>query len=59
LDECHLHEDCLIGKWKYNLANPGQWLNILAILLSFLVQKHTTNKSQINIPSTYASKAKN
>jgi hypothetical protein len=58
LDQWHLYENCWNGKWKCNLADLKQWLDILAILLSFLAQKNTTNKSQINIFATYAGKAK-
>jgi hypothetical protein len=58
LDEQHLYEDCWNGMWKCNLANPKQWLHISTILLSFSIQKNTTNKSQITIPTTYASRAK-
>jgi hypothetical protein len=58
LDEQHLYENCWNGKWKCNLANPEQWFDILTTLLSFLAHKNTTNKSQINILATYASKAK-
>jgi hypothetical protein len=58
LDECHLYEDCWNGKWKCNLANPNQWLDISAIFFLFLLEKNITNKSQISIPSTYANKTK-
>ncbi len=37
LDEQHLYEDCWNGKWKCNLADPKQWVDILSILFSFLV----------------------
>ncbi len=58
LDECHLYEDCWNGKWKFNITNLDQWLDILAIISSFLAWKNTTKKSQISIPSTYANKTK-
>jgi len=58
LDEQHLYENCYNGKWKCNLIDPKQWLNISAILLSFLVQKNTTNKSQINIHAIYVGRVK-
>jgi hypothetical protein len=57
LDE-HLYEDCWNGMWKCNLTNPKQWLDISTIFLSFPTWKNTTNKSQINIPTIYASRAK-
>ncbi len=41
-----------------NLVDPKKWLDISTILFSFPVQKNTTNKSQINIPTAYASRAK-
>jgi len=40
------------------LANAKQWLDILTILFSCIVQKNTIKKSQINIPTIYASKDK-
>jgi hypothetical protein len=58
LDEQHLYEDCWNGKWKCNLANLEQWLDISAFIFSFLAWKNTTNKSQINILAIYAIRAK-
>jgi hypothetical protein len=58
LDEQHLYENCWNGKWKCNLVNAKQWLNISTILFSFLAWKNTINKSQINIPTTYVCKTK-
>jgi len=58
LNERHLYVNCWNGKWKCNLAYLEQWLDISAICFSFSVQKNTTNKSQINILATYASRAK-
>jgi hypothetical protein len=58
LDEQHLYEDCWNGKWKCNLINLEQWLDISTILFSFLVRKNTTNKSQISNHATYAGRAK-
>ncbi len=58
LDEWHLYEDYWNGKWKCNLVDLEQWLDILAILFSFPIRKNTTNKSQINIPTIYAPRAK-
>jgi len=46
------------GKWKCNLAHPKQWLNISTIFFSFPTWKNTTNKSQINISTTYTSRVK-
>jgi hypothetical protein len=53
-----LYEDCWNGKWKCNLADPKQWLDISTIILSFIVRKNTTNKNQINILVTYLNRAK-
>jgi hypothetical protein len=58
LDERHMYEDCWNGKWKRNLVNSKQWLDISAIPFSFLAWKNTTNKSQISILTTYVSRAK-
>jgi hypothetical protein len=46
------------GKWKCNLANLKQWLNISTILFSFPTWKNTTNKCQISIPTTYVNRTK-
>jgi hypothetical protein len=35
LDERHLYEDCWNGKWKCNLGDLEQWLDISAIFFSF------------------------
>jgi hypothetical protein len=53
-----LYEDCWNGKWKCNLVDPEQWLDISTVLFSFTTQKNTTNKSQINILTTNPSRAK-
>jgi hypothetical protein len=53
-----LYEDYWNGKWKCNLADLKQWLDISAILSSFLAHKNTTNKSQISSPATYVVTAK-
>jgi len=58
LDEQHLYEDCWNGKWKCNLANPKQWLDILAIIFFFHDRKNTINKSQISILVAYVGRAK-
>ncbi len=58
LDEQHLYEDCWSGKWKCNLVDSQQCLDISTILLSFPIQKNTTNKSQISILVVYVGKTK-
>ncbi len=58
MDEQHLDEDYWNGKWKCNLANLEQWLDISTILLSFHAQKNTRNKGQINILVAYAGTCK-
>ncbi len=58
LDEWHLYEDCCNGKWKCNLANLKQWLDILAIFSYFLSQKNTSSKSQISILPMYVARPK-
>lgn len=42
----------------FNLADPKQWLAISAIISFFLVQKNTTNKSQIHILATHVGRGK-
>jgi hypothetical protein len=54
-----MYEDCWIGKWKCNFANPEQWFDIS--IFSFFVSNpkiYISNKSQIIIPVTCDSKAK-
>jgi hypothetical protein len=58
LDEQHLYEDCWNGKWKCNLPDLKQWLDISTIFFFFPIWKNITNKSQINIPATYDGRAK-
>jgi hypothetical protein len=58
LNEWHLYEACWNGKWRCNLTNLEQWLDISTMFFSFPNQKNTTNKSQINIFATYASRVK-
>jgi hypothetical protein len=40
------------------LVDLEQWLEILAVLLYFPLQKNTTKKSQITIPNSCSSQAK-
>jgi hypothetical protein len=40
------------------LADPKQWLKIVAVLFVFPSQKNMTNKSQITIPISCSSQAK-
>jgi hypothetical protein len=47
LGEQHLYEDCWNGKWKCNLANLGQCLDILAIFFSFPAWKNTIKKIKL------------
>jgi hypothetical protein len=53
-----LYENCWNGKWKCNLLDLKQWLHISGIIFSIPARKNATNKSQINIFATYASRAK-
>jgi hypothetical protein len=43
-DEQSLYEDYWNGKWKCNLVDLEQWLNVLVILFLFLIRKNTTEK---------------
>jgi len=58
LDERHLYENYWNGKWKCNLVDLEQWVDILAIFFSFPTWKNITNKSQINILIAYTNRAK-
>ncbi len=37
LDERHMYKNCWNGKWKCNLVDPEQWLDISTIFSSFPV----------------------
>jgi hypothetical protein len=37
LDEQHLYEDCWNGKWKCNLVDLEQWLDISTIFILFFL----------------------
>ncbi len=58
LDEQHMYENCWNGKWKSNVANLEQRLDISTIFFYFHVRKNTTNKNQINVLTTHAGKTK-
>ncbi len=58
LDERHLYEDYWNGKWKCNLIDFRQWLDILTILLYFPIQKNVRNKNQISILTIYVGRTK-
>jgi len=45
LDEQHLYENCWNGKWKCNLANPKQWLDISTIFFCSCLEKYNKQKS--------------
>jgi hypothetical protein len=53
-----LYQDCWVSKWKCNLANPKQWVDISSILLSFPTRNNVTINSIIMINVTHATKAK-
>ncbi len=47
LDERHLYEDCWNGKWKCNLTNVKQWLDILVFFFLFLFKKIQQTKVKL------------
>jgi len=47
LDEKHLYEDCWNGKWKCNLIDLGQFLDILTIIFFFLAWKIQQTKVKL------------
>jgi len=47
LDERHLYEDCWNGKWKCNLADLGQWFDILVFFFLFLLGKIQQTKVKL------------
>jgi threonine/homoserine/homoserine lactone efflux protein len=42
-----LYWDCWVNKWKCNLADPKQWVDISSNLFSFLAKNHVTINSII------------
>jgi hypothetical protein len=52
-----LYCDCWLSKWKCNLGDPEQWVDILFVLFSF-AKSNLTNNSIVTISVTHASKAR-
>jgi hypothetical protein len=53
-----LYQDCWMNKWKCNLANPKQWVDISFILFSFLARNIVTINNIIMINVNNVIKAK-
>jgi hypothetical protein len=47
-----------MSKWKCNLANPKQWVDISFILFSFPTKSNVTINNIIMISANHATKAK-
>jgi hypothetical protein len=50
--------NCWVNKWKCNLADPKQWVNISNVLLSFFTTSNVTINSSIMISVNHATKTK-
>jgi threonine/homoserine/homoserine lactone efflux protein len=57
-NERELFCDCWLSKWKCNLTNPKQWVNISSVLFSFLVRNNVIINSIIMISAIDATKVK-
>jgi hypothetical protein len=53
-----LYQDYWVNKWKCNLVDPKQWVDILSILFSFLARNIVTINSIIMISVNPTTKAK-
>jgi hypothetical protein len=47
-----------VSRWKSNLANPKQWIDISSIIFSFPVKNNVTINNIIMINVNHATKAK-
>jgi hypothetical protein len=41
-NDTELYWDCWVNKWKCNLVDPKQWVDISFVLFSFLAKSHVT-----------------
>jgi hypothetical protein len=53
-----LYHDCWLNKWKCNLVDPKQWVEISFVMFFFLARNKTIVDSIVSISATYAFKAK-
>jgi hypothetical protein len=53
-----LYHDCWLSKWKCNLGNPKQWVDILFVLFSFATQSNMTINSIVTNNATHGSKVR-
>jgi hypothetical protein len=54
-NDVDLYCDSWEGKWKCNLANPMQWVDIDSIAFSFPAKKNITMNNIITISDVHAS----
>jgi hypothetical protein len=57
-NDVELYQDCWEVKWKCNLVDPMQWVNIDFIMFSFPTRKNTTMNNIIMINDVHASWAR-
>ncbi len=53
-----LYQGCWEGKWKCNLVDPRQWVEIDSITFSFPVRKYTTMNNIITISDVHVSQTR-
>jgi len=58
MNDRKLYQDCWENKWKCNLLDPKQWVDISSIIFSFLARNNVIINSIIKINVNYATKAK-
>ncbi len=54
-NDVELYQGCLEGKWKCNLLDPMQWVDIDFIAFSFPIRKNTTMNNIITINDVHVS----
>jgi hypothetical protein len=53
-----LYQDYWVSKWKCNLVDPKQWVDISSVLFSFVARNNVTFNNIIMINANCATKAK-
>jgi hypothetical protein len=54
-NDVKLYRGCWEGKWKCNLLDPMQWVDIVFIMFSFPTKKNTTMNNILTINDMHVS----
>ncbi len=57
-NDVDFYQNCWQGRWKCNLVDLIQWVDIDSLAFSFLVRKNTTMNNTITINDVHGSWAK-